>query len=200
MSFLTFLVLFFSKNTINKMQNPKELSILSNVHETLLSSPEASQRDISKALNMSLGMTNNILKRFVEKGWLCMNKISARNIRYVLTPEGLKEVAKRSYNYIKRTIKNVYDYKELILNFIKEEKDKGIKKIILLGEDDIAFIVEYACQKNNLSFCNIKQINSDFSVENNTLFLLSENISEENCPKSIFTQNVIKIMDILLEK
>ena len=51
------------------MQNPKEISLLSDVHQTLLTSPESSQRDISKALNMSLGMTNNILKRFVEKGW-----------------------------------------------------------------------------------------------------------------------------------
>ena len=182
------------------MQNSKEISLLSDVHQTLLSSPEASQRDISKALNMSLGMTNNILKRFVEKGWLCMNKISARNIRYVLTPDGLKEVAKRSYNYIKRTIKNVYDYKELILNYIQEEKEKGTKNIILLGEDDIAFIIEYACQKNNLTFCNIKQITSDLKIENSTIFLLSENICEETFIKKIPSQYVRKIMDILLEK
>ena len=182
------------------MQNSKEISLLTNVHETLLSSPEASQRDISKALNMSLGMTNNILKRFVEKGWICMNKISPRNIRYVLTPDGLKEVAKRSYNYVKRTIKNVYDYKELIVNYIKEEKLKGIKKVILLGEDDIAFIIEYACQKNNLSFCNLKEINSDFNIENNTLFLLSETFSKESCPTDIFTQNVKNVMNLLLEK
>ena len=182
------------------MQNPKEITLLTNVHETLLSSPEASQRDISKALNMSLGMTNNILKRFVEKGWLCMNKVSARNIRYVLTPDGLKEVAKRSYNYIKRTIKNVYDYKELIIDFIQDEKLKGIKEVVLFGEDDIAFIIEYACQKNNLSFCNVKEINSDFNIENNTLFLLSETFSKENCPEEIFAHSVINIMDILLEK
>lgn len=182
------------------MQTPKELVLLSNVHETLLNSPEASQRDISKALNMSLGMTNNILKRFVEKGWLCMNKISSRNIRYVLTSEGLKEVAKRSYNYIKRTIKNVYDYKELIVNFIEKEKSNGVKKVILLGEDDVAFIVEYACQKNNISFCNLKKIESDFNLENQSLFLLSENFSKENLPEAFFTQKVKNVMDILLEK
>ena len=180
------------------MNSPKDLILLSDVHETLLSSPEASQRDISKALNMSLGMTNNILKRFVEKGWLCMNKISARNIRYVLTTEGLKEVAKRSYNYIKRTIKNVYDYKELILNFIQEEKDKGIKKIILLGEDDIAFIVEYACQKNNLSFCNIKNIEEVNLIDDKVLFLLSENICEEEIPQTFYKHSIKKVIDIIL--
>lgn len=182
------------------MENSKDLTVLSNVHQTLLSSPNASQRDISKALNMSLGMTNSILKRFVDKGWMCMHKISARNIKYVLTPEGLKEVAKRSYNYIKRTIKNVYDFKELILDFVGKQKSLGIKNIILLGEDDIAFIIEYACQKNEISFCNIKDINNDFNIENNSLFLLSENIDEESCPKEIFTQKVSNIMDILLQK
>lgn len=182
------------------MENSKDLTVLSNVHQTLLSSPNASQRDISKALNMSLGMTNSILKRFVDKGWMCMHKISARNIKYVLTPEGLKEVAKRSYNYIKRTIKNVYDFKELILDFVGKQKSLGIKNIILLGEDDIAFIIEYACHKNEISFCNIKDINNDFNIENNSLFLLSENIDEESCPKEIFTQKVSNIMDILLQK
>ena len=182
------------------MENSKDLTVLSNVHQTLLSSPNASQRDISKALNMSLGMTNSILKRFVDKGWMCMHKISARNIKYVLTPEGLKEVAKRSYNYIKRTIKNVYDFKELILDFVGQQKSLGIKNIILLGEDDIAFIIEYACHKNEISFCNIKDINNDFNIENNSLFLLSEKICEESCPKEIFTQKVSNIMDILLQK
>lgn len=182
------------------MENSKDLTVLSNVHQTLLSSPNASQRDISKALNMSLGMTNSILKRFVDKGWMCMHKISARNIKYVLTPEGLKEVAKRSYNYIKRTIKNVYDFKELILDFVGKQKFLGIKNIILLGEDDIAFIIEYACHKNEISFYNIKDINNDFNIENNSLFLLSENIDEESCPKEIFTQKVSNIMDILLQK
>jgi DNA-binding MarR family transcriptional regulator len=182
------------------MNSPKDLILLSDVHETLLSSPEASQRDISKALNMSLGMTNNILKRFVDKGWIYMNKISARNIRYVLTPEGLKEVAKRSYNYIKRTIKNVYDYKELILNYIQEEKEKGTQNVILLGEDDIAFIIEYACQKNNISFCNIKSIEEVNLTDDKVLFLLSENICEEEIMKKKSLQNVKKIVDILLEK
>lgn len=182
------------------MENSKDLTVLSNVHQTLISSPNASQRDISKALNMSLGMTNSILKRFVDKGWMCIHKISARNIKYVLTPEGLKEVAKRSYNYIKRTIKNVYDFKELILDFVGKQKSLVIKNIILLGEDDIAFIIEYACQKNEISFCNIRDINNDFNIENNSLFLLSENICEESCPKEIFTQKVSNIMDILLQK
>lgn len=180
------------------MNSPKDLILLSDVHETLLSSPEASQRDISKALNMSLGMTNNILKRFVDKGWIYMNKISARNIRYVLTPEGLKEVAKRSYNYIKRTIKNVYDYKELILNYIQEEKEKGTQNVILLGEDDIAFIIEYACQKNNISFCNIKSIEEVNLIDDKVLFLLSENICEEEIPQTFYKHSIKKVIDIIL--
>ena len=42
--------------------------------------------------------------------------------------------------------------------------------------------------------------NNDFNIENNSLFLLSENICEESCPKEIFTQKVSNIMDILLQK
>lgn len=180
------------------MNNSKDLTVLSNVHETLISSPNASQRDISKALNMSLGMTNNILKRFVDKGWLYMHKISARNIRYVLTSEGLKEVAKRSYNYVKRTIKNVYDYKELILKFIEEKKFNGVKDVILLGEDDVAFIFEYACQKNSLTFSNIKKIDQCINIDNNTLYLLSESEVEKRLLE-INNVNVFSVIDVLMD-
>lgn len=180
------------------MKTSKDLTVLSNVHQTLLSSPEASQRDISKALNMSLGMTNNILKRFIDKGWMCMNKISTRNIRYVLTPEGLKEVAKRSYNYVKRTIKNVYNYKELILNYIQDKKNNGIESVFLLGEDDVAFIIEYACQKNNLTFSTINKIDPEFLLENNVLILLSESVDKSTLPQNIYEQNVCNVMDIIV--
>ena len=88
----------------------------------------------------------------------------------------------------------------MILDFVGKQKFLGIKNIVLLGEDDITFIIEYACQKNNLSFCNVKDINNDFNIENNTLFLLSETFSKENCPEEIFAHSVINVMDILLEK
>ena len=83
------------------MEN-QDLTQLSKLDYLLKERPNASQRDIAKAIGMSLGMTNSLLKRFSDKGYLYL-KISQRNIQYILTPAGMNELTHRSYRYFKRT-------------------------------------------------------------------------------------------------
>ena len=49
-------------------------------------------------------MTNSILKRLATKGFLSMRKVNARNIHYLVTPEGIDLIARRSYRYLRRTV------------------------------------------------------------------------------------------------
>jgi DNA-binding MarR family transcriptional regulator len=72
------------------MEN-QDLTQLSKLDYLLKERPDASQRDIAKAIGMSLGMTNSLLKRFSDKGYLYLKKISQRNIQYILTPAGMNE-------------------------------------------------------------------------------------------------------------
>lgn len=178
------------------MREP-ELVLLSQVQETLKHSPKASQRDIAKAVDMSLGMTNSLLKRFAEKGWLYMNKISTRNIQYVLTPEGMNELARRSYRYIKRTLKSVLDYKDIITSLICTEKAKGISRVLLIGKTDLQFIIEYACLHNKISLVLLQSI-EELSSQNlsDTLVLLSDTlrVPADNLPPSINSINLYEVI------
>lgn len=181
------------------MNSDPDLTLLSDVQTTLTNSPHASQRDIAQAINMSLGMTNNILKRFTEKGWLYMNKVSARNIQYVLTPTGLTELAKRGYKYVKRTIRNVYDYKECITNRIILERNSGIDTVILLGYEDVAFIIEYACQKNGLKFINYQNIEDCKEWKKTNLYLFAENFDKTLLNDKNIAIKTIDVIDMLIK-
>ena len=55
------------------MEN-QDLTQLSKLDYILKERPNASQRDIAKAIGMSLGMTNSLLKRFSDKGYLYLKK------------------------------------------------------------------------------------------------------------------------------
>ncbi len=179
------------------MKEP-ELVLLSQVQETLKSSPQASQRDIAKAVDMSLGMTNSLLKRFAEKGWLYMNKISTRNIQYVLTPEGMNELARRSYRYIKRTLKSVLDYKDIITSLVLTEKAKGICSVLLVGKTDLQFIVEYACMHNKITLSYTDSTDNLSSLDlSNTLVLISDSISfsDNSIPPSV---NFINLYEVIV--
>ncbi len=55
----------------------------------------AKQRELARAVGMSLGMTNALLKRLAAKGFITMKKANSRKIQYVITPEGMQEAARR---------------------------------------------------------------------------------------------------------
>lgn len=134
------------------MEKDSELLLLDTIHDYTGQKREISQRDLSRAINLSLGMTNVLVKRLSQKGLIIMKKASARNVTYALTPEGMNELARRTYRYLKRTMKHVVVYKEAVLSLAQKAADCGYSGFALLGESDISFIVEYASGRLGKSF------------------------------------------------
>jgi len=110
------------------------------------------QRELADKAGISLGMTNAILKRLIEKGWLMTKRLNSRNISYVVSPAGIEEIFKRGYRYFKRTIDDVMLYKAGIEQLVAEAIAAGYKTIALVGKSDLEFIVEYACGKIGITF------------------------------------------------
>lgn len=65
-----------------------------NLLRLIESSPEISQREISKKSGLSLGKVNYCLKSLANKGWIKIKRFSKSEHKigyiYVMTPEGLK--------------------------------------------------------------------------------------------------------------
>ena len=110
------------------------------------------QRDLADKAGISLGMTNAILKRLIEKGWLMTKRLNRRNISYMVSPAGVEEIFRRGYSYFKRTIDDVHLYKKEIEQLVSEAAASGYKTIALVGNSDLDFLVEYACGKAGLEF------------------------------------------------
>ena len=115
------------------------------------------QRDLADKAGISLGMTNAILKRLIEKGWLMTKRLNSRNISYVVSPAGIEKIFKRGYLYFKRTIDDIHLYKNEIEQLISEAVDAGYKTLALAGKSDLDFLVEYACDKAGLVFYRINE-------------------------------------------
>jgi DNA-binding MarR family transcriptional regulator len=126
-----------------------ELDILEKISS---SNSGVRQRDLARIIGLSLGMTNAILKRLAQKGWLKVKKVNNRNIQYIVSPQGMQEIARRSYRYFRRTIKNVVYYKEVIESLVREAAARDYEGILLVGKSDLDFIVEHLCLKYRLKF------------------------------------------------
>ena len=84
--------------------------------------PEASQRDLSKNLGISLGKLNYIITALKQKGLIKIENFkknkSKLNYLYVITPKGIAEKTKLTVRFMKRKMK---EYDEL-----KNELEKKI--------------------------------------------------------------------------
>ena len=134
------------------MEQDSEFLLLNTINELTRQKADISQRDLSRTINLSLGMTNVLLKRLSQKGFILMQKASPRNVSYMLTPDGVNELAGRTYRYLKGTMKKVVNYKETIVAIARDAQKRGFKAIGLLGKSDIDFIIEYAAGNAGLSF------------------------------------------------
>ena len=61
--------------------------------EEIEKNPNTNQRDLSEKTGLSLGMVNLLLKKFIKKGFVKLERLNSRSFRYILTPEGFKETA-----------------------------------------------------------------------------------------------------------
>ncbi|MCX5749158.1 MAG: winged helix-turn-helix transcriptional regulator [Candidatus Saganbacteria bacterium] len=102
----------------------------------------ASQRELSKILNLSLGMTNIILHRLMEKGYMKIKQLDGRKVQYFLTPKGLSEKLRRSRQYLQDTILNFEKIKELMKMAIVEKKEQGYSDFYIFGDWYLDHIIE----------------------------------------------------------
>lgn len=138
----------------NLMQTDTELAVLENLYGSgkAESSRAPTQRALARTAGLSLGMTNVLLKRFTEKGWVTVKRVNARNLHYALTPEGVQEIARRTYRYLKRTARSTALYRDLLEEHVLAAKREGVHTLVLAGPSDLDFILEYVCERHGLVF------------------------------------------------
>lgn len=136
------------------MQTDTELTVLENLYGSgkAEASRAPTQRALARTAGLSLGMTNVLLKRFTEKGWVTVKRVNARNLHYALTPEGVQEIARRTYRYLKRTARSTALYRDLLEEFVLAAKREGAHTLVLAGPSDLDFILEYVCERHGLVF------------------------------------------------
>lgn len=87
-------------------------NILRKIHKN----PSASQREMSKDLNLSLGKLNYCLKELKKKGLIKLKNFKKNpkkiNYLYILTPEGLSEKTKATIDFMKRKMKEFDELKK----------------------------------------------------------------------------------------
>ena len=97
-----------------------------------------SQRELSKSLNISLGLVNTFLKRLVNKGYFKAKTMPRNRVKYFLTPEGLARKSRLTAEYLRYSVNFYKDIKYLILNKYSEMENKSVSSILFFGAGEVA--------------------------------------------------------------
>jgi DNA-binding MarR family transcriptional regulator len=155
---------------VNTSAAERDLEILEHIH----ASERVRQRDLAHVVGLSLGMTNAILKRLAQTGLIVVRKVNNRNIRYAVSPAGLEAIARRSYRYLRRTIRNVVDYRRTLEGLVAAVRKAGYRRIELVGRSDLDFILEHACARMGVEFAVRGRRTDGQGPDPQTFVLLSE--------------------------
>lgn len=141
----------------------------------------ADQRAIAARSGISLGMTNLIIKRLTNMGYIKAKQLDKKKIQYLLTPQGFAEKARKSYAYTRRTIGLFKTTKEKIRDLILEEHRKGAVRFIIEGNSEVADIAASAIASLHHSGI-ILQRRDDINSESSHLIVSN---AEGTCSSSI---------------
>jgi MarR family transcriptional regulator, temperature-dependent positive regulator of motility len=97
----------------------------------LESNPHLNQRDLSKAMGISLGKTNYCIKALLDKGFIKMqnfrNNQNKMAYSYLLTPVGVEEKARITVRFLKHKMD---EYERLRIEIEMLQREADLKSIL----------------------------------------------------------------------
>lgn len=114
-----------------------------------------SQRELSKSLDISLGLVNTFLKRLVNKGYFKVKTMPRNRVKYFLTPEGLARKSRLTAEYLRYSLNFYKDIKLLILNKYSEMEKKNVQAVLFCGAGEVADLAYLYLQLSSVRLAGI---------------------------------------------
>lgn len=117
----------------------RDLQLLSEIEK----SSQLNQRALAKKLGIALGLTNLCIKRLVKKGHVQVANVDNRRLKYIITPKGMAEKSRLTYEYLKSTVSFYKRVRGVVVRVFKRLQDEGHEKVVFFGggeEAEIAYI------------------------------------------------------------
>ena len=107
-----------------------------------------SQRDLARDLNISLGLVNSFVKRLAKKGYFEIGHLPKNRVRYNLTPRGVAEKSRLTYEYIQNSVRFYKDARQKLRELYAEMEAQGVRCIVFYGAGDLAEIAYLSLQQS----------------------------------------------------
>ena len=129
----------------------------------------SSQRDLAKALDVSLGLVNSFIKRLAKKGYFNITIVQKNRSKYALTARGISEKRRLTYEYIRHSYDFYKSARQKLRCLLERLEQKGVRHIVFYGISCLAEIAYISVQETSIEIAAIvdeeKQGQSFFELE-----------------------------------
>jgi DNA-binding MarR family transcriptional regulator len=161
-----------------------------NILEEMEKEPIISQRELSERTGLSLGMVNILVKKCIKTGLVKVENLNARTVKYILTPKGINEKAKKTLRYIRSSYRFLLEISDKIEKIVKEDVENK-KDIYLYGDkDEIMEIIIEVLHKANKKFEIIDKVEEIKNKNNSVIYVWDTDTEIEE--KDIEVVNIFK--------
>ena len=135
----------------------------------------STQRDLSRQMDLSLGMVNMLIRRLISKGYIRIKQLNKRKVEYILTPKGFSEKMRKSVKYTLKTMNSITTIKNCLRDVLNEPVKRGERTFTILGKSDFATLVEIVIRELCDHQCEVAHVNEvPQSLDRGTLLICRE--------------------------
>lgn len=151
-------------------QSYRELRLLSEIETT----PEASQRELSRRAGSALGMTNLLLRNLAQKGYIRMTKAGWKRWVYALTPKGFSLKVQLTLTYVQRVLNHYGQVRQTLREQLEPLDLNRESRIAIYGTGELAELVYLGCKE--LGIEEISSFGQTTSVDERFLGMPVQNL------------------------
>jgi len=117
---------------------------------------KVTKRDLLHRVNIAGRLADRYLKQLVAKGMLKVRTAPARRMLYWLTPQGLAEKARLTYEFITYTYKMNRECHRLASNMLNDLASReDVRRVVFYGAEPLAEVVALSLPENNIELVDI---------------------------------------------
>jgi DNA-binding MarR family transcriptional regulator len=99
------------------------------------------QRSLARILGVALGLTNLYLKRLANKGYIKLTTIPPRRIKYLVTPKGLAEKTRLTYEYLDYSLRLYRQMRASLRETLSPLVQNSRPRLLIYGNGEAAELV-----------------------------------------------------------
>ena len=140
---------------------PPENEYQRQILQAIASGERVTQRSLSGELGVALGLTNLLIRRLVNKGYVKMVGMGTRHVRYLMTAAGWEALGHATRLSMQNTVHLYTQTREQIRATLSEVSGRceldadGQKRVVFYGAGDVAEIAYVSLQSTDLTLVGV---------------------------------------------